>query len=28
MGLEGSPPATQEYKGWIGVAERLREALA
>lgn len=28
MGLEGSSPATQEYKGWIGVAERLREALA
>jgi hypothetical protein len=28
LGLEGSPPATQEYKGWIGVAERLREALA
>ncbi len=25
--LEGAPEATQSYKGWVGVAERLREAL-
>jgi hypothetical protein len=26
LGLDTAPPAMQEYKGWIGVAERLRVA--
>jgi hypothetical protein len=28
LGIGGAPPAMQEYKGWVGVAEGLREALA
>ena len=28
LGIEGAPPAMQEYKGWVGVAQRLRDALA
>ena len=27
LGIEGAPPDMQEYKGWVGVAQRLREAL-
>ena len=27
LGIEGAPPAMQEYKGWLGVAQRLREAI-
>ena len=26
--IEGAPSSTQEYKGWVGVAQRLREAFA
>jgi hypothetical protein len=28
LGIEGAPLAMQEYKGWVGVAQRLREVLA
>ena len=28
LGIEGAPTAMQEFKGWVGVAQRLREALA
>ena len=26
-GIEGAPPAMQEYKGWVGVARRVRDAV-
>jgi hypothetical protein len=28
LGIDGAPAAMQEYKGWVGVAQRLREVLA
>ena len=28
LGIDGAPVAMQEYKGWVGVAQRLRDAIA